>query len=91
MVLRIDIASNSSSTIFVLSGRIEKTTIGELQEILASQKANQKIAFDLMYVKLIDQHSVEFLVECESRGVQLWNCPLYLREWIDRVRNGEGM
>jgi ABC-type transporter Mla MlaB component len=86
MVLRIEKSNNSKFVIFTLSGRIENEKIIELQEILALEQANQKIAFDLKDIKLVDQRSVEFLEECEARGAELWNCPAYLREWIVRVR-----
>lgn len=86
MVMRIEKSRFSKFVIFTLSGRIENEKIRELQEILALEQANQKIAFDLKDVKLVDQHSVEFLEECEAQGAELWNCPPYLREWIVRVR-----
>jgi len=85
MVLRIEKSRNPEFVIFVLSGRIEADKIKQLKEILAEQ-ANQKIAFDLENVKLVDQDSVKFLHECEAQGVNLWNCPAYLREWIMRIR-----
>jgi len=86
MVLRIEKSKNPEFVIFTLSGRIENEKIRELKEILALERANQKIAFDLESVKLVDQHSVKFLEKCEAQGVQLWNCPAYLREWIVRIR-----
>jgi len=86
MVLRIEKSKNSGFVIFVLSGRIESDKIGELKEILALEQSDQKMAFDLENVKLVDQHSVKFLEECEAQGVELWNCPPYLREWIMRIR-----
>ena len=89
MVLRIDKSSNSEFVIFALSGRIENEKIRELQEILALQPTLQRIALDLADVKLVDQYSVEFLEECEMQGIELWNCPVYLREWIVRIRAGE--
>jgi hypothetical protein len=86
MVLRIEKSNNSKYVIFTLSGRIENEKIKELQEILNLEKADQKIAFDLNDIKLVDQPSVEFLEQSESQGVELWNCPAYLREWIVRLR-----
>ena len=87
MVLRIDKSNVSEFVVFTFSGRIENEKIKELQEILVSEQANQKIALDLKDVKLVDQGSVEFLEKCERKGAELWNCPVYLREWILRVRN----
>lgn len=86
MVLRIDKSNNSEFVVFTLSGRIEKDKITELRVLLALEKAIQKIALDLMDVKLVDQHSVEFLEELEAQGTELWNCPAFLREWIVRIR-----
>ena len=86
MVLRIDKSNSPKFVIYALSGRIENEQIIELQEILLLEQKNQKIALDLKDVKLVDQHSVEFLEDCETQGVELWNCPAYLREWIVRVR-----
>ena len=89
MVLRIEKSNNSEFVIFTLSGRIENEKIRELQEILALEQTNQKIAFDLKDVRLVDQYSVEFLEDCEAHGVELWNCAPYLREWIMRLRAAE--
>jgi hypothetical protein len=86
MVLRIDKSNNSEFVVFTLSGRIEKDKITELRVLLALEKAIQKIALDLKDVKLVDQHSVEFLEELEAQGTALWNCPAFLREWIVRIR-----
>jgi hypothetical protein len=88
MVLRIDRSNNSEFVIFTLSGRIENEKIRELRKILALEKTKQKIAFDLKDIKLVDQHSVEFLEVCEAQGAELWNCPAFLREWIVRIRAG---
>jgi len=87
MVLRIEKSKNSKIVIFTLSGRLEIETISELKEVLARQGAHKKIALDLEDVKLIDHHSVKFLAECETQGIELRNCPVYLREWILRMRS----
>jgi len=88
MVLRIDKSNNCEYVVLTLSGRIENEKIRELRKILALEKRKQKIAFDLKDVKLVDQHSVEFLEACEAQGTELWNCPAFLREWIVRIRTG---
>ena len=90
MVLRIEKSNTPEFVIFTISGRIEIEKIRELDELLALEQANRKIALDLKDVKLVDQHSVEFLEKCEARGAKLWNCPAYLREWIARVRAANG-
>jgi len=37
---------------------------------------------DLREVKLADRDAVRFLARCEADGIQLKNCPPYVREWI---------
>jgi hypothetical protein len=41
------------------------------------------MALDLEEVKLVDREAVRFLAACEARGIQLRNCPSYIREWIE--------
>jgi hypothetical protein len=86
MVMRIDKSTNREFLVFTLSGRIEKENIRQLKQIFAITKAPPRIAFNLEDVKIVDQPSVEFLEGCETSGTELWNCPPYLREWIERVR-----
>jgi hypothetical protein len=37
-------------------------------------------------VTLVDVEVVRFLGSCETQGVELRNCPVYIREWIARER-----
>ena len=41
------------------------------------------IVFDLGDVSLVNLDVVQFLSTCESEGIQLLNCPTYIRKWID--------
>ena len=47
-------------------------------------KAVQSIALDLGEVTLVDIDVVHFLCRCESQGIELRHCALYIREWILR-------
>jgi hypothetical protein len=42
---------------------------------------------DLGEVRLLNRAAVQFLGACEFNGIELLNCPLYVREWILRVKN----
>ena len=44
------------------------------------------VVLDLGEVSLVDSDAVRFLGNCESEGMQLLNCSLYIREWIVRDR-----
>jgi len=35
-------------------------------------------------VTLVDAETVRFLAEAEAAGIELVNCPLFIREWIRR-------
>lgn len=41
---------------------------------------------DLSEVTLVDLEMVRFLISLEDEGVELFQCPLYVREWILRER-----
>jgi len=65
-----------------LSGRLQGEQLNELQKVLASEAADQKLVLDLKDVRLVDQDAVTFLAECEASGASLRNCPAYIRNWI---------
>jgi anti-anti-sigma regulatory factor len=68
--------------LFTLSGRIEAADIDELRRLLELEQTRREIALDLKDVTLVDRDAVKFLTDCEADGVQLENCPPYVREWI---------
>ena len=41
---------------------------------------------DLTDVDLVDIAVVQFLISCEDEGVELMQCPPYVREWMTRER-----
>jgi hypothetical protein len=82
-MLRIQRKANGK-VIFILSGRIEAEDIDELRRLFELEDASRKIALDLRDVTLVDRDGVKFLAACEVNGIQLENCPAYIREWIGR-------
>jgi len=38
-------------------------------------------------VGVVDRDVVCFFVRCEADGVKLENCPLYIREWMEREKD----
>ena len=73
---------------FALSGHIEEEPLSDLQKLLASQAGARPTAvvLDLADVKLVNREAVKFLASCETAGVELKNCPSYVREWIEKGR-----
>ena len=73
---------------FTLSGRIEEEELAELQKLLKSEvgTTSKAIVLDLTDVKLLHREAVKFLASCEADGIELRNCPSYVREWIEKGR-----
>lgn len=81
-MLRIERQSNGKSTNLKLSGRMQGDGLADL--LAEIEKCNPRPSLDLEEVTLLDRDSVRFLIRCESEGVRLVNCSLYVREWITR-------
>ena len=67
-----------------ICGRITAQEVDMLQDLLDEE--NSIVAIDLKDVLLVDREAVKFLALGESNGVELRNCPAYIREWINRER-----
>jgi ABC-type transporter Mla MlaB component len=86
MTLRIQRSAKGEVMVFTLSGRIAAEEVAELQRLFEAEGQDLRIVLDLNGVQLVDQAAVRFLARCEANGIQLENCPGYIREWI--VREG---
>jgi hypothetical protein len=83
-MLRVEKTLRKTSTVLRLSGRIQEEYLSQLQTEIEQCIDTTKL--DLKDVNLLDRPSVRFLMRCESHGIQLVNCPLYIQEWISRER-----
>jgi anti-anti-sigma regulatory factor len=84
-MLKITRAANGE-VVFKLSGRMDAENIGELEALLSAESGEDIIVLDLKDLTLVDQDVVSFLRRCETDGIQLRNCPAYIREWINGER-----
>ena len=83
MSCRIDrIVSGEDLVVLVVSGRITAQELGMLQDLLRQESG--AVAIDLKDVRLVDREAVKLLAFGELHGVELRNCPAYIREWITR-------
>ena len=80
MILRIVEEADDEKLVLRLIGRIESEHVRDLREQLA--KETQTIVLDLSEIKLVNQAAVRFLRLSEDKGIELRNCPAYIREWI---------
>jgi anti-anti-sigma regulatory factor len=83
-MLRIEKLLGKTPTVLKLSGRIQEETLSVLQAEIENCTDSPKL--DLKDLNLLDRSTVRFLIQCESQGIQLVNCPLFIQEWITRER-----
>ena len=79
--------TGNGRVLFTLSGRIETEDIKQLQELLAVETPGRQLVLDLRDVTLVNEDAVKFLDRCEADGIQLENCPLHVRKWIDQLKD----
>ena len=82
-MLKIQRRSNGD-VVFTLSGRLNSDNVAELSTSLAAEPPGRAVVLDLTDVVLIDRDTVRFLRAREGDGVELRNCPPFIREWIAR-------
>lgn len=83
-MLRIEKESDGCVTRLLLSGRIQSDRIACIRSEMKDGCARKIL--DLSEVTLVDVAAVRFLMSCQREGVELAECPPYVREWILRER-----
>ena len=86
-MLRIEKDSDGGITKLVLSGRIQSSHIDFIRSAMTDRRGCTIL--DLSEVTLVDVGVVRFLIRCENEGIELIQCPPYVREWILRERTEE--
>jgi len=66
-----------------ISGHLQEVHIEVIDELLA--KEMDPVALDLGEVTLADREAVRFLANLDARGVELRNCPAFVREWMRKL------
>jgi hypothetical protein len=83
-MLRIEKDSNGYASTLRLCGRIQSDRIACIRAAMAECCAPKIL--DLSEVTLVDIAVIHFLMSCEDDGIELLQCPPYVREWILRER-----
>ena len=83
-MLKIEKDSDGRVATLRLIGRIQSDRIASIRSAM-NDGCTHKI-LDLTEVTLVDVAVVRFLVSCENEGIELVQCPPYVREWIVRER-----
>ena len=83
MTCRIDRRSTDQGLVLCISGRIAGE---DLQVVRASLDRHDVVAIELANVELVDRDALMLLAQKEAEGIELRNCPTYIREWITKER-----
>jgi len=83
MTYRIDRLSTEQGLVFLISGRIAAE---DLEVVRTALDGRRVAAIDLAEVELVDRDAVKLLAQTEAEGIELRNCPAYIREWITKER-----
>ena len=88
MTCKIDrVLTPGGFVVFRVSGRIDGASFEVLQELTENEKtAKGGLALDLTEVTVVSFEAVRALTVAEANGIELRNCPGYVREWISRER-----
>ena len=84
-MLRITWDTNGE-VVFKVSGRLDAENVGDLKALFSLEASGRRIVLNLLELTLVDRDAVRFLEGCEADGIELRNCPAYIREWITRER-----
>jgi len=85
MTCRIDrLLAEHDCVVLRVSGRIATEDLEVFRAALEQQGG--AVAIDLAEVALVDRAVVKLLATSEANGIELRNCPAYIREWIARER-----
>jgi len=77
----------NGEVVFKLSGRIEAENIAELKALLSAETNGRRVLLDLSDLTLVDQDVVSFLRNSEADGIELKNCPGYVRKWMKQEKS----
>ncbi len=80
--------SENGEVVFTLSGQMNEEAITELETLINSELNGRRVALNLKDLTLVNEDAVIFLERYESNGIKLENCPPYIREWVNRQRQG---
>jgi ABC-type transporter Mla MlaB component len=85
MTCRIDrLRAERDLVVLRISGRITRDDVDVIRAAIDQER--DAIAIDLKEVGVVDHGAVNLLALTEAGGVELRNCPPYIREWIARER-----
>jgi hypothetical protein len=68
--------------VLAVSGQLEVDSLSELSALLAEVPPGLAVTLELKDLVLVDRDAVGLLRAYEQRGIELRNCPQYIRTWM---------
>jgi hypothetical protein len=68
--------------VLCVCGRVHIECVNILKELIETEGA--KTVLDLSEVTLTDHDAATFLAACKLKGIELRNCPAFLRSWVSK-------
>jgi len=90
-MLKIQRATDGTTTVLTVSGRLDAENINELRQSLDILPEGDPVALDLADLLLADREAIRFLGDREASGhIVLRHCPAYIRTWLESrsIRRG---
>ena len=87
-MLKITRSTHSRTATLALSGRVGSEHRADLRRLLEEAR-EYGVVLDLREVNLVSVGVVRFLIECETQGIRVTDCPAYVREWMAREKQNE--
>ena len=85
MTFRIErLISGENAIVLRVSGRAHNECMKTIRELIEAETG--RIALDLAEVTLANPDAAAFFAAYEVKGVELRNCPAYIRSLIDKER-----
>lgn len=80
------VLSNSAGPVTIaLEGNVASEALPEIQRLVdGGSQASRNIVLDLAEVTLMDRAAVRFIAGLLQEGVEVLNCPVYIKDWILR-------
>lgn len=80
----------TGSMTLALAGNVSEDALPEIDRLIHDGTRIQKqVALDLSEVTLMDRAAARFFAQQAKRGIELVNCPIYLKHWISRETTHE--
>jgi hypothetical protein len=72
----------NGEVVFAVSGQLDAGGLRELSALLALEPSTRTMTLELRDLVLVDRNAIGFLRACAEKGIELRNCPQYIRIWM---------